>query len=178
MKMHCRRFRPKGRGQKGSMKSSRRIAIVLLNIFAISIAAGQRHETNPQIGTWKMNVSKSTFSSGTGFKSAISRIEPVPGGVRHTLDTVYSDGNTRHYEYTTAYDGKDRPVVGNSPFGDTTALSRVNSRTVRTVYKNHGKVTVIQISVVSEDGKTRTVTTTGTNPKGQVVHNISVYDRQ
>ncbi len=158
------------------MKHSRVVAIVLVILAPVVAAVGQN--SNQQLGTWKMNVAKSSFSTGTGFKSAISKIEVVPGGVRHTLDTVYADGTSHHYEYTTAYDGKDRPVIGNSPYGDTTALTRIDSRTVRTVYKKNGKVTVIQLSVVSRDGKTRTVTTTGTNPKGQKVHNVGIYDRQ
>jgi hypothetical protein len=159
------------------MKRRGLLAIGLMILVGATLLA-QNVATNPQVGTWKMNVAKSKFSSGTGFKSAISRIEIVPGGVRHTLDTVYEDGTTRHYEYVTAYDGKDRPVAGPSPYGNTTALTRIDTRTVRTVYKKDGKVTVVQISVVSRDGRTRTVTTDGINPKGQRVHNVSVYDRQ
>jgi hypothetical protein len=69
-------------------------------------------------------------------------------------------------------------VTGNSPYGDTTALTRIDATTTGTVYKSKGTVTVIQMSVVSADGKTRTVTTKGTNPAGQTVDNLSVYDRQ
>ena len=36
----------------------------------------------------------------------------------------------------------------------------------------------IESELLTSDGKTRTVTTTGTNPLGQPVKNISVYDRQ
>ena len=106
-------------------------------------------------------------------------IEPVGGGaVKHTVDSVYADGTSRRYDYATTYDGKDVPVTGNSPWGDTVALTHVDANTTRTVYKNKGKVTVIQTSVVSSDRKTRTVTTKGTNPAGQAVNNVSVYDRQ
>ena len=133
---------------------------------------------NPQIGFWKMNMTKSKFSTGTGFTSATSRIEAVDGGVTHTVDSVYIDGTSRQYSYTTKYDGKDMPVTGNSPYGDTTAISHVDANTTRTVYKNKGQVTVIQISVVSADRKMRTVTTKGTNPAGQAVDNLSAYDRQ
>ena len=58
------------------------------------------------------------------------------------------------------------------------ALTHLDANTTRTVYKKQGQVTVIQTSVVSTDGKTRTVTTKGTNPAGQTVDNVSVYDRQ
>jgi len=158
------------------MTRSTVVAGVLVIVAAVAVVKGQ--EKNPQIGMWKMNIAKSTFSTGTGFKSATSRIEAIGGGVKHTVDSVYADGTSRRYEYTTTYDGKDVPVVGNSPYGDTTALTHVDANTVRTVYKNKGKVTVVQLSVVSNDGKTRTVTTKGTNPLGQAVNNVSVYDRQ
>jgi hypothetical protein len=102
----------------------------------------------------------------------------VNGGVKHTVDSVYADGTSRRYEYTTTYDAKDVPVVGNSPYGDTTALTRVDANTTRTVYKLKGKVTVTQLSVVSSDRKTRTVTTKGMNPAGQAVDNLSFYERQ
>jgi len=149
---------------------------VLVVVAAVAVLSAQGE--NLQVGTWKMNIAKSKFSTGTGFKSATSRIEPVPGGVRHSVDSVYADGTTRKYGYTTTYDGKDVPVTGNSPYGDTTALTRIDERTTRTVYKSKGTVTVIQVSVVSADGKTRTVTSKGTNPAGQTVDNLSVYDRQ
>jgi uncharacterized cupredoxin-like copper-binding protein len=44
--------------------------------------------------------------------------------------------------------------------------------------KMGAKATVTQTSVVSSDGKTRTLTTTGTNPQGQTVNNVTVYDKQ
>jgi len=47
-----------------------------------------------------------------------------------------------------------------------------------TTSKKADKVTTTNISVVSSDGKTRTVTTTGTNARGQTVNNVTVYDRQ
>jgi len=145
-------------------------------VAAVALLAGQAG--NPQIGFWKMNMEKSKFSTGTGFKSATSRIEAIDGGVKHTVDSVYIDGTSRQYSYATRYDGKDMPVTGNSPYGDTTAITHVDANTTRTVYKNKGQVTVIQMSVVSADRKTRTVTTRGTNPAGQSVDNLSVYDRQ
>ena len=158
------------------MTRSTVVAGVLVLVVAVAEVVGQTN--NPQVGTWKMNIARSKFSTGTGFKSATSNIEAIGGGVKHTIDSVYADGTSRRYDYTTTYDGKDVAVNGNSPWGNTVALSHVDAKTTRTVYKNDGKVTVIQTSIVSSDGKTRTVTTKGTNPMGRAVDNVSVYDRQ
>ena len=44
--------------------------------------------------------------------------------------------------------------------------------------KKGGKVTTMQRNVVAADGKTRTVTTTGTDAQGQKVNNLAVYEKQ
>ena len=44
--------------------------------------------------------------------------------------------------------------------------------------KKGGKVTTTQRNVVAADGKTRTVTTTGTDGQGQKVNNVAVYEKQ
>ncbi len=46
------------------------------------------------------------------------------------------------------------------------------------VYKKAGKVIVTVRTAVSADGKTLTATTTGTDPKGQAMNNLAVYNRQ
>ena len=110
-----------------ALRQSSLVAGLLGVIFASAAAALMTAQAdNPQIGFWKMNMTKSKFSAGTGFKSATSRIEAVDGGVKHTVDSVYFDSTSRRYSYTTKYDGKDMPVAGNSPYGDSTAISHVD----------------------------------------------------
>ncbi len=79
---------------------------------------------------------------------------------------------------TTKYDGKETPIVGNSPYGDAAAMTRVDANTVTTVYKKGVKVTTTQTSVVSADGKTRTVTSKGINAQGQTIDSVLFYDKQ
>jgi hypothetical protein len=49
---------------------------------------------------------------------------------------------------------------------------------VRAIYKKGGTVTVTQIQIVSSDGKTDTITNTGTNAEGKTVSVVRVYDKQ
>ena len=150
------------------------VAIVVVFLAGI----GRAQSSNPFIGTWKMNVAKSTAKPGPLNKSGTVKIEAAGAGAKYTVDNVAGDGTVRHWEYTTTYDGKDSRVTGNSPYGDTAALTHVDATTVQTVNKNGGKVTATQTSVVSADGKTRTVTTKGTDAKGQPVDNVTFYDKQ
>ena len=46
------------------------------------------------------------------------------------------------------------------------------------VNKKGGKITTTQKNVVAADGKTRTVTTTGTDAAGQKVSSVALYEKQ
>ena len=129
--------------------------------------------SDPLIGTWKLNAAKSK-----GAKSGSTTIEPAGKGIKFTVDLVTDDGATSHWGFTANYDGKDVPVTGSGPYGDTVAVTRVDERTTRLTSKNKGKVTATSTIVVAPDGKTRTTTTTGTDAKGQKVDAVSLYEKQ
>jgi hypothetical protein len=130
---------------------------------------------DPLVGTWKLNVGK---SKGRAAKSGSTTVEKAGDGVKFTVDLVTPDGTTTHWSFTANYDGKDNPVTGNSPYGDTVALTRVNANTTRITNKHAGKVTSTQTIAVSDDGKTRTTTTKGTNVKGEQADSVSFYEKQ
>ncbi|MEO5740339.1 MAG: hypothetical protein ABIS29_07075 [Vicinamibacterales bacterium] len=142
----------------------------------LCLATGMAHgqASNPLVGTWKLNVAK---SSG-GFKSGTTKIEAAGEGVKFIVDMVAADGKASHWTLTANFDGKDSPVTGDSPYGDMTAFTRIDANTTRMVSKKAGKVTVTQTIVVSADGKTRTTTTKGTNAMGQPVDTVAVYEKQ
>lgn len=151
-------------------------AVVCAGVLALVVPA--LAQTDSQVGVWKLNVAKSKYSPGPGPTTATSTIEAAGAGTKVSVDQTFADGSKRQYTFTSNYDGKDVPVVGNNPDADTLARTRVNASTVKTVSKKGGKVTTTQTSTVSRDGKTRTVTTKGVNGKGQRVNNVAVYERQ
>lgn len=129
------------------------------------------------LGTWKLNVEKSKYSPGPGPKSLTLKFEAAEGGIRLTSDGVNAQGNPTHAGYTSKNDGTDVPFVGN-PEADTAAPKRIDANTYENTWKKGGKSTIRTKGVVSKDGKTLTVTQTGTNSKGETVNNVAVYDRQ
>jgi len=130
-----------------------------------------------EVGTWKLNVEKSKYSPGPAPKSATTKIEAVGEGRKWIVDQPQADGSTNHWEFTANFDGKDSPVIGNNPNADMVAVTRINATTTQLVNKKGGKVTTTQMSVISADGNTRTVTTAGTDPAGRLVSNVAVYER-
>ena len=146
--------------------------------LVVALAGTALGQSNNEVGNWRLNIAKSKYSPGPGPKSATTKIEAAGAGVKITVDQVPATGAMVHWEYTANYDGKDNRVTGNNADADMIARTRVNPTTVRSVNKKGGKVTTTNTSVVSSDGKTRTVTTTGTNAAGQTVNNVAFYEKQ
>jgi hypothetical protein len=146
--------------------------------FALMISAATRivAQTDPHIGTWVLNLEKSTYASGTAPKSQNSVYSAAGQGIKVATTTVSSSG-TINTEYTASFDGKDYPVKGN-PDWDTTALKRVDARTIEFTRKKGGKVVQTARSVVAADGKSRTVTVTGVNAQGQKINTKSLWIRK
>ena len=147
------------------------LAAVVLIGFAGATALAQ--PADPLVGTWKLNVAKSK-----GVKSGSTIIEAAGQGIKFTVDLVGTDGTVGHWSFTGNYDGKDNPATGNSPYGNTAALTRVDARTIRITSKQNGKVMTTSTIVVAPDGKTRTTTIKGTDLKGQPVDVVSFYEKQ
>jgi len=146
-------------------------AAVLITVVSGMVLA---QSSNPLVGTWKLNVAKSKAP----FKSGTTVVEAVGEGIKFVVDLEGTDGTKHHWEFTANYDGKDVPVTGSNPYGDTVAVTRVNPRTTRTVAKNGGKVTTTHTIVVSADGKTRTATAKGIDKAGKPVDSVSYYEKQ
>jgi hypothetical protein len=131
--------------------------------------------TDPLIGNWKLNAGK---SKGTSLKGGSTKIEAVGEGVKFTVEFVGADGTVSHFEFSGKFDGNDNPVTGNSPYGDVVALTRIDAKTTQITSKKGGKVTATSTVVVSDDGKTRTTTTKGTDAKGKPLDAVSFYEKQ
>ena len=99
------------------------------------------------------------------------------GGIGWTIECD-AQGKPIHQETMSMFDGKSSEVKGAPDANTTRVYKRIDARSYEYVQSTAGKVTVTARTVVSADGKTRTITTTGTNAQGVRVNNVAVYDRQ
>jgi hypothetical protein len=129
------------------------------------------------LGTWKMDAAKSKASPGPAPKSLNLKWEATPAGTKFTSDGTGADGKPNHSSYVSKFDGKDVPYEGN-PEADTCAPMKVDDNTYTNTWKKAGKPTITAKVVVAADGKTMTITQTGTNAKGEAVNNSFVYTKQ
>ena len=160
------------------MRQAYLLAVVVVASVVVLGGMAFAQSSNPLVGTWKLNVAKSKYTTGTAPKSFTLKYEAAGAGVKLTVDSVGATGTVSHWEYTANEDGKDNPVVGNNQNADMIARTRINATTIRTVSKKGGKVTVTSTFVMSSDGKMMTVTSTGTDTSGQKVDTVGVYEKQ
>lgn len=140
------------------------------------VGAAVRFAQDANLGTWKPNEAKSNLAKGAP-KNTTVVYEAVGENVKVTIDGVGGDGKPTHNEWTGKYDGKDHPVVGD-PNSDARSLSKIDEHTLGFNVKKSGKTTISGRVVVSANGKSRTVTSSGTDAKGNKVSNATVYDTQ
>lgn len=123
---------------------------------------------DPAMGTWTLNVAKSTFS-GPAPKSETNRFESVDDGIRISTEGITGAGAAAGTQYIGYFDGKASPVSG-SPFFETATLQRVDARTVRTTFKKGDSVRAVFTRSVAKDAKSMTT--------AQTFHSKYVYEKQ
>lgn len=155
------------------MKMRASLITLALFLLAGAVCFGS---TDAAMGTWKLNEGKSKIAPGMP-KNTTVVYEAAGDNVKVTIEGVDRDGKPIHSEWTGKFDGKDHPVTGD-PNSDTRSVKQIDDHTLLVTVKKDGKVTLTARIVLSADGKTRTVTTTGTDPQGKKVHGTSVYDKQ
>lgn len=144
--------------------------------LATVLFAGPAFAADPIVGSWKLNVAKSKFSSGLELKAS-TRVYTEANGV-YTLEQKVTGADGKEMSYRVQYsDGKDmKQDTGGAP--DTTHAKKIDTNTWDFDLKKDGKVVGHVHRVVSADGKTLTVHNTGMMISGATGDQTLVFDRQ
>ncbi len=153
------------------------LMVSLAAFCAIVLSSSVALAADNWLGTWNVDLAKSKYSPDPAPKSLTLKFEATPGGIKFTGDGVGADGKPTHTMFLSKFDGKDVPYEGN-PDADMAAPRKIDDKSYSNTWKKGGKVTISAKVVASKDGKTLTITQTGTNAKGQAVKNKYVYHRQ
>ena len=140
-------------------------------VIAAEVAA------DPVVGTWKLNLAKSTFGGGPAFKSQLRTYSHSAQGLTLKMKTVSADGKETTTQTTYHVDGKDYPSMGNPDF-DSLSGMRIDTNTTEFSLKRAGKPIGTIRRTVSKDGQTLTLNFVITNAKGVQLSQLSVFDRQ
>jgi hypothetical protein len=132
---------------------------------------------DPAAGTWKINLAKSKYSPGPAPQSTTVTIKIENNTEIYDSEGVDASGNPTHGSFSAKLDGTDAPVSG-IPYADTVSTKRSSPTHFVALLKKGGAVMMTVHIVVAADGKSRTVTYSGKNEKGEAEHDVVFYDKQ
>jgi hypothetical protein len=134
--------------------------LLLVCALAVFAALPALAADNPWVGTWTLDLSKSHFTGDTFTYSKSAN------GMMH-----YSDGSIANFDF--GIDGKEYKTV----YDRTTTWTAAGDNAWDTVMKANGKVLGKSHRELSSDGKTLTITGTGTRPDGTDFKDVTIYTR-
>jgi hypothetical protein len=151
------------------MRNSIAVAALLLALTA-GAAQAQAPTVDPMAGTWKLNVAKSTYATGTGPRAVTYRYTQRPDGFTlWVASTVDTNGNPGFSISLRKYDGRDYPAYNvatmtpllaeNVKTNWTQASRMLDAYTTELVNKTDGAATQKVTRTMARDGKTFTMRT-------------------
>ena len=177
----CARMLPRADNINESGETNMR-TLLITAVLAIAAAAGgapnaAAADPDPVVGTWQLNVSKSTFTAGQALKSQTRTYSQSGRSITLDMKTVGPDGKESTTHTTYRFNGKDFPVSG-TPDYDSLSAKRVDNNTAEFTLKKGGKAVGTTSRTVSKDGATLTSKIKITTATGEKSESVLVFDKQ
>lgn len=156
----------------------RKLSLVLAALaLTVTMAA---LDSDNSLGTWKINIAASKYTPAPlPVKSLTVVREVAPGGVKVTTTGERADGTAINTTYLANYDGMPAGVTGKGSPYDTVSIKEVDSNIFLYEAKStSGKYFASGRIVISNQGKTMTLTAKGTDADGKAMTVALVYDKQ
>lgn len=134
-------------------------------------------QTDPWIGTWRVNVAKSSYNPGPGPRVVTTTYEAVPGGYRVVVEAVDAQGRSLRSEWPVIFDGRRHRVTG-SPATDEIADRRIDPYTQQEDYFKDGQPDGTATFVISRDGRIITRTSQRLLGNGRESIVVEIYEKQ
>ena len=144
--------------------------------FMLLVPAVVLMAADPFVGTWKLNLAKSKFTTGAPYQEATITISESGNDLDTTLKGTAANGAPVSAHYTAPANGGTGKIV-EGPY-DAVSGKILSAREREMSFSKGGKVLYTAHSKVSKDGKTLKVATKGTNAAGQAVEGVTLYDKQ
>ena len=151
--------------------------ILLGAVLAAAGVVSAAGAADPVVGSWTLNVAKSTFSPGPAPKSQTRTYSVDADGVSVSVTGALADGTAISQESTFKYDGRAYAMKGAADY-DAISLRQVNANTVKSIMMKAGKPVGTTTRTISAHGKVLTLSTKATDANGKPYDNTAVYDRK
>ena len=131
------------------------------------------------VGTWKMNVAKSTFAAGREVKEMTMTVSEQGDNALVAAVGSYRDGKPISTKYTVPIKGGTLNYSqGAPPAGTTIVAKRIDNNTIEFTVTMSGKQLAADRGVLSADGKTITLMRNGVDASGKPFKGTEVFNRQ
>ena len=149
------------------------VAVWLLLLWG---GVGGLAQNDPLLGTWRLNLSKSTYDPGPGPRSMVHKyIAAGKDTYKNPREIVDAEGKATQRELTLVFDGKEHPSAN----GTTSTFDRrIDAYNLEGMSMRGGKITTVFFRFVSPDGKTLTMKTMGVDSTGKWFSNVEVFDKE
>ena len=124
-------------------------------------------QSNPLLGTWKVNLEKSKYASGTAPKEQTNTFVQDGSNIKNMGKSVDSQGIARETVLLHIYDGQPHPSTGN-PLFDSSTYTKLDDHNIFWSRSKNGKQVMIGHMVMAPDGKSYTTTNITTAGKGGI----------
>ena len=126
------------------------------------------------VGAWELAPDTLDYQYGRPGRRALYTIEPVPDGLRFTLDADDADGKPMHHVYGGKLDGEDVPIPNTAL---TLSLEKLDESTIQSTLKKEGVVLDRWTRTVEDGGTDMVITQHGFKPDGTPFQNRGIYRR-
>ena len=148
-------------------------------VLAAVVSGPLLAQSDPAVGTWKLNLAKSKYTNAPAPKSLTRTVEAQDNGVKVSYEGEAADGSQIAYSFTARFDGSDFAITGSgTPAGaDFISLKRIKMNTTEATFRKGGGAVLIESSEVSTDGKVATTKTKGVGANAKESA-LAVFDKQ
>jgi hypothetical protein len=127
------------------------------------------------LGTWRLDLTKSTYFPGPPVKSETRTYTADKDGVKGVIHRIHADGHVETIEYRA--DGDQEHAVTGTPAYDAIKLRKLDDRTWESTLSHAGMVFGTARRVISPDGGSMTITFERKTTE-DTVRNVAVYHRE
>jgi hypothetical protein len=154
----------------------KRLFVFVTLMLAFALAGSVWAQSDPRIGTWKLNVSKSTSSNGQLPSSETRTYTAEGSNIMGSSEGVNAKGKPISTHYNASANGKDRPA-GSDP-SITLSIKQTGPGAYAGTIKKDGTVIGTNTAVISGGGKVFTFKNKGTDTEGKPFTSTTIYDKQ
>ena len=155
----------------------RLFAFTGLVVLVLAAASVVRAETDPRVGTWKLNVAKSKASNGNVPQNETRTYAVEGSDITGTTAGTNAKGKPISSHYIATADGKEHPGGGADP-AVKLSIKQTGPGAYAGTVKRDGKVVATNTAVISGGGKIFTFETKGTDAEGKEYTSTMVYEKQ